>query len=130
MKFYDRQSELTELALLHSQAAHAAKMTVLTGRRRVGKTLLALESARQHTCLYLFVSRKSEALLCAEYLAEIRKRFAMPVIGDIRTFKDIFALLIEISRAQRLTVIIDEFQEFLSVNPAVYSEIQRLCGRH
>ena len=126
MKFYDRQSELEELALLYRQASKAARMTVLTGRRRVGKTILALESAREQSCLYLFVSRKSEALLCAEYLDEIKRRFPVPVIGDIRTFKDVFALLVEVCRTQRLTVIIDEFQEFLSVNPAVYSEIQNL----
>ena len=42
MKFYNRESELKELATLYEQANSGGRMTVLTGRRRVGKTLLAL----------------------------------------------------------------------------------------
>jgi AAA+ ATPase superfamily predicted ATPase len=54
-------------------------MTVLTGRRRVGKTSLALELTRNHKFIYLFVSKKSESLLCLEYLEEIKKVFPLPV---------------------------------------------------
>ena len=61
-----------------------------------------------------------------EYLEEIKKKFEVPIIGDIRTFKDIFAMLMELSRKQRFTLIVDEFQEFYNINPAIYSEIQRL----
>jgi hypothetical protein len=48
MKFYGREKELKELRKLFAQAEESAKMTVLTGRRRVGKTLLALEFASDH----------------------------------------------------------------------------------
>ena len=41
MKFYDRTMELKELTALFNAAA--SRMVVLTGRRRVGKTILALE---------------------------------------------------------------------------------------
>lgn len=58
MKFYNRVSELEELANLHDQSASSGRMTVITGRRRVGKTILALESAKSARHLYLFVSRK------------------------------------------------------------------------
>lgn len=130
MKFYNREEELKELATLYAQAARAGRMTVLTGRRRVGKTLLALEATKNTRHLYLFVSRKAEALLCEEYLSEIRRQFTLPVIGEIRHFTDIFRLLIELSRSERLTLIIDEFQEFFNVNPAVYSELQNLWDRN
>lgn len=130
MKFYNREEELSELGDLYHQAAGAGRMTVLTGRRRVGKTVLALESAKNTRHLYLFVSRKAETLLCEEYLDEIRRHFAVPVIGEIRHFRDVFALLIEQSRSERLTLIIDEFQEFFHVNPAVYSELQNLWDRN
>ena len=130
MKFYNRETELAELATLYEQAESAGRMTVLTGRRRVGKTLLALESAKGHKHLYLFISRKAEALLCQEYVEEIRRSFALPIIGEIRHFKDIFTLLIELSRTERFTLIIDEFQEFFSINPAVYSELQGIWDRN
>lgn len=130
MKFYNREDELSELATLYGQSAKAGRMTVISGRRRVGKTVLALEAAGTTRHLYLFVSRKAEALLCEEYLDEIRRLFPVPVIGEIRHFRDIFALLIELSRTERLTLIIDEFQEFFTVNPAVYSELQNLWDRN
>jgi len=126
MKFYDRERELTELGKVEKQTSGAARMTVLTGRRRVGKTSLALEFAQSRRHLYLFVSKKSEPLLCLEYLEDIRRQFDVPVVGEIKTFRDIFRLLLELSKKEPFTLIVDEFQEFLQVNPAVYSEIQRL----
>ncbi|MBI2437739.1 MAG: ATP-binding protein, partial [Lentisphaerae bacterium] len=80
--------------------------------------------SRRH--LYLFVSKKSEPLLCSEYLEDIQRQFDVPVVGEIKTFRDIFRLLLELSKKEPFTLIVDEFQEFLQVNPAVYSEIQRL----
>ncbi len=123
MKFYNREHELAELATLYEQAGSVGRMTVLTGRRRVGKTLLALESVKKHKHLYLFVSKKAEPLLCQEFIEEIRRNFTIPIIGEIRHFRDIFNLLIELSRTQRITLIVDEFQEFFSINAAVYSEL-------
>lgn len=117
MKFYNRKEELKQLDRLYMQANEAARMTVITGRRRVGKTMLALEFARRHKFIYLFVSKKSEHLLCMEYLEEIKKHFELPVIGEIKWFKDIFALLLELSKRERFTLIIDEFQEFYNINP-------------
>ena len=35
-------------------------------------------------------------------------------------------LLLELSKAEPLTLILDEFQEFATINPAVYSELQHL----
>ena len=43
MKFYDREQELEELEKLLQQTVKSSRMAVLTGRRRVGKTLLSLE---------------------------------------------------------------------------------------
>jgi AAA+ ATPase superfamily predicted ATPase len=126
MKFYNRERELAELQKLYKQAATQARMTVITGRRRVGKTSLALEFVKDHKHLYLFVSKKPETLLCMEFLENIRESFDIPVVGEIKTFREIFLLLIELSKKERFTVILDEFQEFYNINPAVYSEIQHL----
>ncbi len=108
----------------NSKSSH---MAVLTGRRRMGKTLLSLEFVRNIKHLYFFVTKKSEVLLCDEYIAEIRRMFPdVPVIGNIRHFRDVFQLLLQIAKDDPFTVIIDEFQEFYHINPSVYSEIQKL----
>ena len=126
MKFYNRENELNILNTLYGQAESCARMTVVTGRRRVGKTLLVTEFAKEKKYLYFFVSKKSEVLLCEEYLSEIKNIFSIPVIGKITSFKEIFELLLQLSEKERFTLIIDEFQEFYNINASVYSEIQRL----
>lgn len=126
MKFYNRHQELQLLDQLDQQAHNAGIMTVLTGRRRVGKTMLALHHVQGKRFLYLFVGRKEESLLCQEFLEEITKHFHMPIIGEIRRFKDIFTLLLEIAKKEKFTLIFDEFQEFFQINPTVYSDMQKL----
>lgn len=127
IKFYGREHELAELHKLLEQAKKRSRMTVLTGRRRVGKTLLSLELVRKQKYLYFFVAKKSEALLCEEYIKEIEQLFPdVPIVGKIRLFKDIFQMLLLIAKKKHFTLIIDEFQEFHNINPAIYSEIQKL----
>lgn len=128
MKFYNRTRELDLLNRLSKQSEQGPIMTVLMGRRRVGKTILALHHTREKPLkkfLYLFVGRKEEHLLCQEFLEEIQKNFDIPPIGNITQFKDIFLLILELSKREPITVIIDEFQEFYHVNKSVYSDIQK-----
>lgn len=47
IKFYNRKAELAEMREIYKQCNVHGKMTVLTGRRRVGKTMLALEFAKK-----------------------------------------------------------------------------------
>jgi AAA+ ATPase superfamily predicted ATPase len=130
MKFYNRKEELKELTAIYNQTSQGGRMTVLTGRRRVGKTLLATEFVRRKPHLYLFISKKSEPLLCEEFLGQIRQVFEIPVIGQVTQFKDIFQLILDLSTRKRFTLIIDEFQEFYTINPSVFSEIQHLWDRY
>lgn len=130
MQFYGREDELAQLRAITAQATSGGKMTVITGRRRVGKTLLARESCKGEQSLYLFIAKKSEALLCAECTDIIKNTFDVPVFGDIQHFRDVFRLLLEIGKTQSYVLIIDEFQEFYRINPAVYSEIQNLWDQY
>ena len=130
MQFYNRYSELNKLQELDQRADKEGVLTVLTGRRRVGKTVLALHYAQDKKFLYLFVSRKEESILCQEFLEDIKKGFDIPIIGEIKYFKDIFLLILEIAKKEKLTVIFDEFQEFFYVNATVYADIQKLWDLH
>jgi AAA+ ATPase superfamily predicted ATPase len=126
MKFYDRENEIKELEKLYMQSDSCARMAVITGRRRIGKTQLSLKFAQKYKSIYLFVSKKPEKLLCEGFVQEIKQSFDIPVIGEIISFKDIFSLLLEISKKEKFVLIIDEFQEFYKINPSVYSDIQYL----
>jgi len=126
MKFYARDKELDLLEKQYRQLENSAKMTVLTGRRRIGKTSLAAKFAKDKKHLYLFISKKSEKLLCKEFTERIENELNYPIIGQINLFKDIFKLLLEIATKENIVIIIDEFQEFYNINPSVYSDLQNL----
>jgi len=130
VRFYNRKSELKILDELDGQSEISGRMTVITGRRRVGKTLLALKYAENKKFLYLFISKKSEKQLCEEFLTEIKNIFSYPVIGEINNFKDIFKLLLNIAEKEKMILIVDEFQEFYNINASVYSDIQNLWDLH
>ena len=69
MKFYNRASELAELQRIKDLSfANNSRMTVVTGRRRIGKTSLIMKSVDNEPTVYFFVGRKAEAALCAEYI--------------------------------------------------------------
>lgn len=130
MKFYDREEELKELKRVQQQAFEEySRMTVLTGRRRIGKTSLGQLVMQNTKSIYLFVARKDEALLCQEFIEQIRLS-----VGDIPTgfkeFKDVFKMLMILGQSQEFTLFIDEFQEFWYINKSVFSDIQNLWDQY
>jgi len=126
MKFYNREDELALLKRADSLKDKHSIMTMLIGRRRVGKTTLVLQPFSKEKVLYFFVSRKDEKLLYEEFVEEIKDKLGIPIYGSIKTFDELFSLVLEIAKKEKFTLIIDEFQEFYRVNPTVYSTMQKL----
>jgi len=124
MRFYDRSEELNLLHTIAQRSKAHAEFTLLSGRRRIGKTALLSEAFRDTTHLYLFVSRKSERLLCAEYQQAAFEELGLQIYGSITSFKELFEQLMRFSQDRPLTLIIDEFQDFERANPAIFSDIQ------
>lgn len=130
MKFYNRESELVLLSSIEDRSATEAQMTVVVGRRRIGKTSLLRKSIENRTSVYLFVAKKNEILLCKEFIEEIEQKLQIHIIGEINHFKDLFMYLMELSKTRKFTLIIDEFQEFYSTNSAIYSDMQNIWDTH
>jgi hypothetical protein len=130
MKFYDRENELSLLAETRAYSEYSAKMTVIVGRRRVGKTSLAKKACEGRPFLYFFVARKTESLLCQEFIEEIALGLKKPVPGEFRSFVKLFEYLLIMSQSEHFTLIIDEFQEFYQINDSVYSDMQNLWDRY
>ena len=129
MKFYNRNKEKAQLIKVLEKSKNEAQMTVLMGRRRIGKTELALQCGDEKV-LYFFVGKKAEPLLCRDYLDEIGRMLGMPVLGQLYSFSDVFKLVLLYAERQPFTLIIDEFQNFLKVNPAVFGDMQREWDLH
>ena len=126
MKFYDREQEMAFLRDTREKAEEAARFTVVTGRRRIGKTTLIREAYKDKPFVYFFVARKAESDLCEVYLEEINEKLGIPTLGSSRKFSDIFRYLMQLSVTHSFTLVIDEFQDFFRVNKAVYSEMQNI----
>lgn len=124
MRFYDRESEQQLLSDVLRYSKKDARMTVLMGRRRIGKTELSLRCG-DDTVLYFFVGKKAEALLCQDFVQEITSKLGVPVLGQANSFSEVFRFVLHLSETRPFTLIIDEFQNFQKVNPTVFSNMQR-----
>lgn len=131
MKFYDREREIKELRTIRERARTSAQWTVVTGRRRVGKTSLVHTALCDEPYLYFYVARKAEADLCETFAAEIEARLGIPaVVGGGLRFAPLFEVVLKAAETRPVTLFIDEFQDFRRVNPAIFSEMQDLWGRY
>lgn len=125
MKFFDRTEQLAQLREMKNRSYdNHSMLTVVTGRRRIGKTTLIDKSMSGEEYLYFFVGKKNEAVLCAEFTGEIRAKLAVFVPDGITSFKDIFTILMQAGEHRKFTLVIDEFQNFSEVNPSIFSDIQ------
>jgi len=128
MKFYNRQKELQNLRDIQSSSLESSKMTVIVGRRRIGKTKLIKEAYKER--VYFFVSKKNEALLCSEFVDIIESTLNMKVFGEFTSFKNLFEYLMNLSITTPFTLVIDEFQEFLQINSSIYSDMQNIWDEY
>jgi AAA+ ATPase superfamily predicted ATPase len=124
MRFYNREMEINQLKEIHKKSLGTAQFTVVTGRRRIGKTHLLLHATSGQSTLYFFVARKAESLLCQDFQQEIQNKLDIPILGEISSFGKLFEYLMLLSKDRPFNLIIDEFQEFYQIAPSVYSEMQ------
>lgn len=129
MKFYGREKELEVLRKIEKLSASYAQMTVVTGRRRIGKTTLVKHAYTQQPFVYLFVGRKSETMLCREFAEVVANTLGID-LGDFSSFGRLFAMLMQQSKTIHFTLVLDEFQNFRFVNEAVFSDMQNIWDAH
>lgn len=130
MKFYDRNAELQILEKNWQQSVNHSMMTTLIGRRRIGKTALLLKSAENKACLYLYVSKDNEQVLCRKFQQQAQNVLDLQLYGQVENFGNLFKELMKYGENHHYTLIIDEFQNLLGVNAAIPSEIQDIWDRN
>ena len=131
MKFYDRIEELKELKRIQTLSfSDHSRLTVLTGRRRIGKTSLIVKACENTPTVYLFVSRDNEAVLVRRFAEEIRNAISIFIPNEVISFRNLLVILMEAAKSKEFNLIIDEFQEFTYVNSAIFSHIQDVWDRY
>ena len=131
MDFFGRAEEIGLLRKIRETARSRARFTVVTGRRRIGKTALlrrALDDGKT-PYLHLPVTRQPEKTLCAEFQEEAERVLHLGIRGTATRFADLFSHVMEASKKATFTVVLDEFQEFDRIDPAVYGQMAAVWDR-
>ena len=120
-----KKKELESLFKIQELSATYAQMTVISGRRRIGKTTLVKKIAQGKPMIYFFVGRKSESLLCAE-LADVIKSVLNVDLGEFSSISRLFSVVMLLSKERNFTLVFDEFQNFKYANESIFSDIQNV----
>ena len=119
MRFYNREKEIGVLERAVAQKGSA--MVVISGRRRVGKSRLADEFLRKKGFgLKVVIVPKEERQVATDLAAAFSNGFKPSFSTVKEAFEYFFA-----KSTERL-LYIDEFSNFLEVNPSIPFELQRL----
>lgn len=132
MIFYDRERELEILQTNWEQTNERSRLTVLIGRRRIGKTTVLRKSADDggYPMLYLYVSKDNEKVLTGKFQDAAEQALGLQIFGRLETFAQFFEQLLKYGLQHHYTLVFDEFQNFIKVNPAIPSHIQDLWDRY
>jgi hypothetical protein len=132
MRFFGRETELKELRKVREFSLEKSRFTVLTGRRRVGKTELSREAFDDGNTPYLNlpITRQPEVTLCAQLQEETERVLHIGIHGTCTRFGELFRELMKESEKRPYTLVLDEFQEFDRTNPGVYGDIQHIWDEY
>ena len=95
MKFFDREKEVAYLRDIRQKSQENARFTVITGRRRVGKTQLIQSAMGDAPYLYFYVGRKSEKDLCAGFQSLMKTVLGIPTVGAAEHFEDLAEVIFD-----------------------------------
>lgn len=127
MKFQNRKTELKELERIRKLCEISTHFTILTGRRRVGKTELVKKLCENKEHLYFFIGRKNISLLLEE-LSEIA-RTRIEIFPSILKFDEWLEFLLN-NVSKNTVVFFDEFQNFKYVDESIFSDFQKVLDRY
>ena len=125
MKFYNRQLETKRLLEIEKISHNFSQMTIITGRRRIGKTSLIKHAFENKTYLYFFVAKKSEALTCRE-LSHAFLDILGEDLGDFTELNRLFSAIMQLAKRRHITLVFDEFQNFKFINESFFSDMQNI----
>lgn len=124
--FYGRKNELKTLEQIEKKSLNSANFTVITGRRRIGKTELLKKYIEKKNSCYLFTTRSSEPLLCEQWQKSLADDIGLKIFGKITALSDLFEQILQYSKQKHFILVIDEFQDLQNINQAFFSQMQNI----
>ena len=124
--FYDRKNELNVLSQIENQSEKNACFTVITGRRRIGKTELLKHFISDKKSAYLFTSRSAEKALCTQWQKTLEESIGLKIFGNVENLSELFEQIMLYSKEHHFTLVIDEFQDIEYINKTFFSQMQNI----
>jgi len=127
MKFYGREKELALIKhFTGTVEKKGSRILVITGRRRIGKTRLALESVKNKNSLYFFTKKKRINEIIAEWSNEIKNKYGEVFYGSFNSFEEFLKFLFDFSKKKPIILIFDEVQNLLFSEPSAFGTFQKI----
>jgi AAA+ ATPase superfamily predicted ATPase len=127
--FVNRQTELQTLE--DRYASDQAELFVLYGRHRVGKTELMTQFCQDKRHIFFVADLDVEPALRAALSTAVNAELLGPEAASAvyPAWEDIFRLLAQHARAERLVVVLDEFTYLVDAHPPLASTLQRVWDK-
>lgn len=130
MRFYGREQEMQALRwqFQRAQETKVARMAVVTGRRRIGKTTLirkAFEGSLDPFIYYFVTGNTDEEEMAQLLVAQAAQCLDIRYPPAITKVSDAIGWLLETSHSKPLILVLDECQQ-LDGRPKFWSELQRV----
>ena len=127
MFFVGRQEELAELNAKYS--SNKFEFTVIYGRRRVGKTYLIQNYIQDKEAIY-YMATKTGDLNLERLSSLLNIKMGLGDSGPVyRNYFDLFKVLANLAKTERLIFVIDEFPYLAEGNPEISTIIQSMCDK-
>src|SRR3989338_6884137 len=125
IKFVNRMDELEFLSKEHKKEGF--RFLSVIGRRRVGKTALMERFMSGKKALYVFVPDIDDKELRMIFAKSLNEKFELNFVGE-PPWDELFDRMLGIQ--ERVIIVIDEFQRFLTINKSVPSILQKQIDSH
>lgn len=124
--FINREKELTLLE--DDYQKEGLRLSVLYGRRRVGKTSLIKKFIQNRPSIYFFVTLENEIILIERFKLLVADFFKDDFLRTLplQSIDQIFSYIAQKEFAEKLVIVIDEFQYLSKINPSTASIFQRI----
>jgi len=128
--FADRKQELQFLEQHYK--TETAELIIIYGRRRVGKTELALQFSKNKPHLYFLADRRPET----EVIQELKQRMSLYLKNEsfaklaIKDWIELFQEFTKWNKTQHTIIIIDEFPTLIEADHAIPSIFQKIWDQN
>jgi len=124
--FVNRTKELSQLEARYR--SNKAEFVVVYGRRRVGKTVLLKQFAKDKEHVYFLADLRPEAEQLGYFTQQLYQVTKEPMLAleSFSSWDSALTYLAQVCQERRLIVVIDEYPYLCSVNSAFPSILQRM----